>query len=61
MLRVDNEAVNVEWEVVCEDEDPTKSNKVSISGILKGKRDGANGSSSQSVDVGELFMNNIVS
>ncbi|KAK0084994.1 hypothetical protein PV325_005991 [Microctonus aethiopoides] len=53
LLRVDNEAVNVEWEVVCEDEDPTKSNKVSISGILKGKRDGANGSSSQSVDVAE--------
>ncbi|XP_057326267.1 transcription initiation factor TFIID subunit 7 [Microplitis mediator] len=51
LLRVDNDAANVKWEVICEDEDSTKPNKISNSGTVKGKRD-ANGSS-QNVDVAE--------
>lgn len=51
LLRVDNDAVEVKWEVICEDEDSTKTNKISNSGTVKGKRD-ANGSS-QNVDVGK--------
>lgn len=58
LLRVDNDAVNVKWEVICEDEDVTKPNKISNSGTVKGKRDASNGLSSQSVDVGELNMYN---
>lgn len=56
LLRVDNDAVNVKWEVICEDEDGTKPNKISNSGTVKGKRDNVNGNSSQSVDVGELYF-----
>ena len=55
LLRVDNEAVNVKWEVICEDEDQTKPNKISSSGIVKGKRDNIDGNTSQSVDVGKLI------
>ncbi|XP_063974870.1 transcription initiation factor TFIID subunit 7 [Diachasmimorpha longicaudata] len=53
LLRVDNDAVSVKWEVICEDEDTTKPNKISNSGTVKGKRDNAHGNSSQSVDVAE--------
>ncbi|XP_011303832.1 transcription initiation factor TFIID subunit 7 [Fopius arisanus] len=53
LLRGDNDAVSVKWEVICEDEDTTKPNKVSNSGTVKGKRDNVNGNSSQSVDVAE--------
>lgn len=54
LLRVDNEAVNVKWEVICEDEDQTKPTKISSSGIVKGKRDNIDGNTSQSVDVGKF-------
>ncbi|XP_032683954.1 transcription initiation factor TFIID subunit 7 [Odontomachus brunneus] len=53
LLRVDNEAVNVKWEVICEDEDQTKPSKVSSSGTVKTKRDSINGNTSQSLDVAE--------
>ncbi|XP_046743934.1 transcription initiation factor TFIID subunit 7 [Diprion similis] len=53
LLRVDNDAVNVKWEVICEDEDQTKPNKVSSSGTVKTKRENIDGSTSQSVDVAE--------
>ncbi|XP_015598095.1 transcription initiation factor TFIID subunit 7 [Cephus cinctus] len=53
LLRVDNDAVNVKWEVICEDEDQTKPNKISSSGIVKTKRENIDGSTSQSVDVAE--------
>ncbi|XP_043286458.1 transcription initiation factor TFIID subunit 7 [Venturia canescens] len=53
LLRVDNDAVNVKWEVICEDEDNSKPNKVSNSGVVKGKRDVIHNSASQSVDVAE--------
>ncbi|XP_033207525.1 transcription initiation factor TFIID subunit 7 isoform X2 [Belonocnema kinseyi] len=53
LLRVDNEAVNVKWEVICEDEDQTKPTKISSSGTVKGKRDNIDGNISQSVDVAE--------
>ncbi|XP_012254497.1 transcription initiation factor TFIID subunit 7 [Athalia rosae] len=53
LLRVDNEAVNVKWEVICEDDDQTKPNKVSSSGTVKTKRENIDGSTSQSVDVAE--------
>lgn len=52
LLRVDNEAVNVKWEVISED-DEQKSTKVSSSGTVKTKRDSINGNTSQSLDVGE--------
>ncbi|XP_034950790.1 transcription initiation factor TFIID subunit 7 [Chelonus insularis] len=51
LLRVDNDAVNVKWEVICEDEDSTKPNKISNSGTVKGKRE--TNDSSQNVDVAE--------
>ncbi|XP_076277689.1 TATA-box binding protein associated factor 7 [Lasioglossum baleicum] len=53
LLRVDNEAVNVKWEVICEDEDQTKPSKVSSSGTVKTKRESINGNTSQSLDVAE--------
>ncbi|XP_076654590.1 TATA-box binding protein associated factor 7 [Halictus rubicundus] len=53
LLRVDNDAVNVKWEVICEDEDQTKPNKVSSSGTVKTKRESINGNTSQSLDVAE--------
>ncbi|XP_012284567.1 transcription initiation factor TFIID subunit 7 [Orussus abietinus] len=53
LLRVDNDAVNVKWEVICEDEDQTKPNKVSSSGTVKTKRENIDGNNSQSVDVAE--------
>ena len=52
-MRVDNDAVNVRWEVICEDEDQTKPNVVSSSGTVKAKRENVN-DTSQSVDVGKL-------
>ncbi|KAJ8670654.1 hypothetical protein QAD02_001913 [Eretmocerus hayati] len=52
LLRVDNEAVNVKWEVICEDEDQTKPNIVSSSGTVLPKREHIN-DTSQSVDVAE--------
>jgi len=53
LLRVDNDAVNVKWEVICEDEDTSKPSKVSSSGTVKTKRESMNGNTSQSLDVGE--------
>lgn len=53
LLRVDNDAVNVKWEVICEDEDQTKPSKVSSSGTVKTKRENIDGSTSQSLDVAE--------
>lgn len=53
LLRVDNEAINVKWEVICEDEDVSKPNIVSSSGTVKSKMEPLN-ETSQSVDVGEL-------
>ncbi|KAG5333831.1 TAF7 factor, partial [Acromyrmex heyeri] len=53
LLRVDNDAVNVKWEVICEDEDTSKPSKVSSSGTVKTKRDSINGNTSQSLDVGD--------
>ncbi|XP_043473300.1 transcription initiation factor TFIID subunit 7 [Leptopilina heterotoma] len=53
LLRVDNEAVNVKWEVICEDEDQSKPSKVSSSGTVKSKRDSADENISQSVDIAE--------
>ncbi|CAL7946815.1 unnamed protein product [Xylocopa violacea] len=53
LLRVDNEAVNVKWEVICEDEDQSKPSKVSSSGTVKTKRESINGNTSQSLDVAE--------
>lgn len=53
LLRVDNDAVNVKWEVICEDEDQTKPSKVSSSGTVKTKRENINGNTSQSLDVAE--------
>ncbi|XP_011872876.1 PREDICTED: transcription initiation factor TFIID subunit 7 [Vollenhovia emeryi] len=53
LLRVDNDAVNVKWEVICEDEDTSKPSKVSSSGTVKTKRDSMNGNTSQSLDVAE--------
>ncbi|KAH0949676.1 hypothetical protein HN011_010447 [Eciton burchellii] len=53
LLRVDNDAVNVKWEVICEDEDQSKPNKVSSSGTVKTKRENINGNTSQSLDVAE--------
>ncbi|EGI57886.1 PREDICTED: transcription initiation factor TFIID subunit 7 isoform X1 [Acromyrmex echinatior] len=53
LLRVDNDAVNVKWEVICEDEDTSKPSKVSSSGTVKTKRDSINGNTSQSLDVAE--------
>ncbi|KAG7209049.1 hypothetical protein KM043_015208 [Ampulex compressa] len=53
LLRVDNDAVNVKWEVICEDEDQSKPSKVSSSGTVKTKRDNINGNTSQSLDVAE--------
>lgn len=53
LLRVDNDAVNVKWEVICEDEDQSKPSKVSSSGTVKTKRESINGNTSQSLDVGE--------
>lgn len=35
LLREDNDAANVRWEVICEDEDQTKPNVVSSSGSVK--------------------------
>ncbi|CAG5108716.1 Similar to Taf7: Transcription initiation factor TFIID subunit 7 (Drosophila melanogaster) [Cotesia congregata] len=54
LLRVDNDAVDVKWEVICEDEDSTKPNKISNSGTVKGKRDASG--SSQNVDVAEHLI-----
>ncbi|OAD60162.1 Transcription initiation factor TFIID subunit 7 [Eufriesea mexicana] len=51
LLRVDNDAVNVKWEVICEDEDQSKPIKVSSSGTVKTKRESINGNTSQSLDV----------
>lgn len=59
LLRVDNEAVNVKWEVICEDEDQSKPSKVSSSGTVKTKREGLNGNTSQSLDVGKHYTENI--
>ncbi|XP_020290868.1 transcription initiation factor TFIID subunit 7 [Pseudomyrmex gracilis] len=42
LLQVDNDAVNVKWEVICEDEDQTKPSKVSSSGTVKTKRENIN-------------------
>ncbi|XP_076626418.1 TATA-box binding protein associated factor 7 [Colletes latitarsis] len=53
LLRVDNDAVNVKWEVICEDEDQSKPSKVSSSGTVKTKRESINGNTSQSLDVAE--------
>ncbi|XP_017886103.1 transcription initiation factor TFIID subunit 7 [Ceratina calcarata] len=53
LLRVDNDAVNVKWEVICEDEDQSKPSKVSSSGMVKTKRESINGNTSQSLDVAE--------
>lgn len=53
LLKVDNEAVNVKWEVICEDEDLSKPSKVSSSGTVKSKRDSADENMSQNVDIGE--------
>lgn len=53
LLRHDNHAVNVKWEVFCEDDDQTKTNKIS-SGTVKSKREN-NDSSSMNVDVGEYI------
>ncbi|XP_015180105.1 PREDICTED: transcription initiation factor TFIID subunit 7 isoform X5 [Polistes dominula] len=53
LLRVDNEAVNVKWEVICEDEDQSKPSKVSSSGTVKSRRDNNNGNTTQSLDVAE--------
>lgn len=53
LLRVDNDAVNVKWEVICEDEDQTKPSKVSSSGTVKTKKENINGNTSQSLDVAE--------
>ncbi|XP_003427554.1 transcription initiation factor TFIID subunit 7 [Nasonia vitripennis] len=50
LLRNDNEAANVRWEVICEDEDQTKPNIVSSSGTVQTKREN---DTSQSVDVAE--------
>lgn len=55
LLRVDNDAVNVKWEVICEDEDQSKPSKVSSSGTVKTKRESINGNTSQSFDVGKLI------
>lgn len=52
LLRVDNDAVNVKWEVICEDEDQTKPNIVSSSGTVLPKRENML-DTSQSVDVGK--------
>lgn len=52
LLRVDNDAVNVRWEVLCEDEDQNKPNIVTSSGTVVGKRENLN-EGSQSVDVGK--------
>lgn len=60
LLRGDNDAVNVRWEVICEDEDTSKPNKISNSGTVKGKRDNVNGNSSHSVDVGEYLRFSII-
>ena len=54
LLRGDNDAINVKWEVICEDDDNSKPNKVSNSGVVKAKRDVIHSSASQSVDVGKL-------
>lgn len=56
LLRVDNDAVNVKWEVICEDEDTSKPSKVSSSGTVKTKRESMNGNTSQSLDVGECWL-----
>ncbi|CAD1481208.1 unnamed protein product, partial [Heterotrigona itama] len=53
LLRVDNDAVSVKWEVICEDEDQSKPSKVSSSGTVKTKRESINGNTSQSFDVAE--------
>lgn len=53
LLKVDNEAVNVKWEVICEDEDLSKPSKVSSSGTVKSKRDSADENMSQNVDIAE--------
>ncbi|KAF7408337.1 hypothetical protein HZH66_002874 [Vespula vulgaris] len=53
LLRVDNDAVNVKWEVICEDEDQSKPSKVSSSGTVKSRRDNISGNTSQSLDVAE--------
>lgn len=53
LLRVDNDAVNVKWEVICEDEDQTKPSKVSSSGTVKTKKENINGNTSQNLDVAE--------
>lgn len=42
LLRVDNEAVKVTYEVICEDEDSSKPSKVSSSGTVKDEKDDAN-------------------
>ncbi|XP_014204688.1 transcription initiation factor TFIID subunit 7 [Copidosoma floridanum] len=52
LLRIDNDAVNVRWEVICEDEDQTKPNIVSSSGTVEVKSENHN-DVSQSVDVAE--------
>jgi len=52
LLRHDNEAVSVKWEVICEDEDQTKPNIVTSSGTVVGKSENLN-EGSQSVDVGK--------
>lgn len=53
LLRVDNDAVNVKWEVICEDEDQSKPSKVSSSGTVKSRRDNIGSNTSQSLDVAE--------
>ncbi|XP_066597789.1 transcription initiation factor TFIID subunit 7 isoform X2 [Prorops nasuta] len=53
LLRGDNDAVNVKWEVICEDEDQTKPSKVSSSGIVKNKREIINNSATLNLDVAE--------
>lgn len=53
LLRVDNDAIKVKWEVICDDEDTTKTNKViTNSGTVKGL-DSNNGNSIENVDIAE--------
>ncbi|KAL7294592.1 hypothetical protein TKK_0011899 [Trichogramma kaykai] len=52
ILKNDLEAVDVKWEVLCEDEDQTKPNLVSSSELVEPKIENVN-DASQSVDVAE--------
>lgn len=55
LLREDYDAVNVKWEVICEDEDQSKPSKISSSGTVKTKRENIDGNTSQSLDVGKCL------